>query len=299
MIADFEQELVTRLGTRLSTQMANRLDRADGTSNQSGILIGVKATEPIAKGFGAAFPRVVPGSDSHRRVVRLRCTVGIEFRTENNSQDRTDLLSWFDTVVYALDAPDFQDGSALSGPPDPGFLIERLCLDTSQLTFTIQGEKAEAFGVHLLAEGWFWPAGIPGETGIPVEEVRLRQALLPMHVSPARPQLTAGGPAQNVTIRFEAEGLFQITAAGTGKEDFGSVAVRLLAEDGGSGVGTLSGGTAGEEGVRLLPVTGGGVTVTITPPAEAARETLVVALANGSGGLGVELGRVQITTLEA
>jgi hypothetical protein len=75
---------------------------------------------------------------------------------------------------------------------------------------------------------------------------------------------------------------------------FGALAVRLVGPGGKPGAGTLSGGTPGVGGAMLLTVAAGRATVTYAPPAEPARDTLVVALDDGAGGMGTELARLPV-----
>ena len=80
---------------------------------------------------------------------------------------------------------------------------------------------------------------------------------------------------------------------------FGALAVALFDPGGRPGAGTLTGGTEGAEGVRLVELADGSATISYAPPAEAAADVLVVALDDGSDGLGVEIGRLTLKVREA
>jgi hypothetical protein len=58
------------------------------------------------------------------------------------------------------------------------------------------------------------------------------------------------------------------------------------------GKGTLVGHVGG---VRLVPLTDNQATVTYQPAAEAAADELLIALDNGTNGLGIEIGRFRLS----
>jgi len=283
MIADFEQRLADVLGARLPAPFGGNVVPAPGEAGADPLIaVGVRHFEPLDEGFGAP-PELVPGASDPRRVARLRCTVALAV---HGASDRASALRGIDDVLYAVDAPDLRDGSALrTDSGDPGFLIDALALATGDVADDVTAAPTE---VAVVAQGWFWPAGTPGETGVVIGEVRVRGAVLPIEIIPAAPALAAGGPPQALTLRVRPAGLLRL--GGSTPLPFGQVAVQLFAPGRRPGAGTLTGGTAGAAGSRLLTLDDGVATFTYVPPAAAAVDELVIALENGAGGPGVELG---------
>jgi hypothetical protein len=78
----------------------------------------------------------------------------------------------------------------------------------------------------------------------------------------------------------------------------GAVVAAVFGQGGQPGSGTLSGGTPGSNGARILDASSGVATVDYTPGAEAARDTLVIALEDGEAGPGIELGRFTLVVRE-
>lgn len=302
MISDFEQRLADVLGARLPTPFTGRVDVAPGPVSGSGpeILLGVRQIEYAATDMGSRRPEVVPGSDDRRRILRLRCTVGIEVHP-HSGQGRQQQMQGVEAALYVLDAPDLRDGSALVEEGDQGFLIQEMHLIESSVPLDPGDTDAPPVEVTLGAEGWFWPAGEPGEAGIQIGEVRLRGAVLPLEITPPRPRLIAGGPAVDLTLRVGATGPLRVSDPDTPLPPlpFGALALALVDAGGRPGAGALSGGTDGEGGAHLVTLTDGSATVTYTPPAEAATDVLVVALDDGLDGLGIELGRFVLDVQEA
>ena len=298
MIAEFEQRLANVLGGRLPAPFTGRVAVAPGFSagNQPRLLIGVRSTEPIAPDLGSQRPEAAPGADDPRRVLRLRCLVGLECFAGGNG-GRAQQVQALDAALYALDAPDLRNGSALAASGDPGFLIQEMRLLGSTAPLDPGGAE-EPVGLTLAAAGWFWSVGVVGEAGEPIQEVRLRGGLLPISLRPEDPPLVAGGPEIDLTLRFGPLGLLRLADPPLPPQTFGRIGASLIGASGGLGAGTLSGGEAGAAGIRLYPLTDGQATLTYEPPDEATVDTLVVALDDGEGGLGLELGRVALKVRE-
>src|SRR5438477_559479 len=131
MIAEFEQRLADVLGARLPSPFSGHVVVTPGTGvGAPSVLVGVRRVDRIDEAFGER-PERVPGADDPRRVTRLRCQVAL---TVHDAADRVAALRGIDVLLYAVDAPDFHDGSALrvtSG--DPGFLIDNLVLSGGDL----------------------------------------------------------------------------------------------------------------------------------------------------------------------
>lgn len=302
MLAEFEQRLVEVVGTHLPAPFTGRAERAPGA--QSGtktlIILGVKKTERVEPDLGSYRAEITPGSTDQRRVVRLTCEVDCHVRAAA-SEGRTEQMQLLDAAIYALDASDFRDGSALvdAANPDPGFLIAEMRVLRSVSPLDPDAPDAPRMGLSLKAEGWFWPVGTTGETGRQIGEIRVRGVTMPLEILPADPHLAAGGDPISLTVRIRTAGTLLVREQELPPIPFGSVALSLVGPDGGPGAGTLTGGAPGNDGVRVLPVTDGGAIIQYTPPAEAAHDELVVAMENGEGGQGIELGTFVLNVREA
>ncbi len=291
MISEFEQRLAGVLGPRLSGAFKNKVQVAPGAGNRPRMLVGVTRAEPLEPDFGSRrHEPVEPGGDDFRRVVRLRCTVGVEVQP-SPSGGRTQELQGLDDALFALDAGDLQDGTALDMAGDPGFVIQEMRIVESV------SPLADGVGaITLAASGWFWPVGAPAQAGTRIGEVRLREAVLPVDVVPEAPLLVAGGPPVELTVRVATGPLLRlrVEAAPLPRLPFGPLAFLLLDDAGGPGAGSLAGGTAGADGVRLVDLVDGEATITYTPPGQAAVDELAVALDDGEKGRGIEIGRVRL-----
>lgn len=294
MIAAFEQRLADVLGARMPVPFRGRVNPPPfpaATFNPD-VLVGVAEAVAVEPDIGTRRPEVVPGADDPRRVLRLNCTVGVQVRP-GNTNGRVQQMTGLDAALYLLDAPDMRDGSALRNGGDPGFLIQRMGLIRADSTLDPDRPDSPAFGITLQAEGWFWPAGTPGQTGVTIADIRIRGTQLPIMVSPGSPELTAGGPAVELTISIGGFGTMQergpdqpLTAI-----PFGNLALSLEQPGGKPGAGTLSGGVNGEPGIHLVPLTAGEARVTYGPPAAAVVEDLVIAMEAEPGFAGLEIGR--------
>jgi hypothetical protein len=296
VLSEFELRLAEVLGSRLPAPFAGRVSVAPGAgpANQPAVILGVQHAEPLEPDMGSRRPEMVPGSADLRRVVRLACTVGLEVRPAAN-QGRAQGMQGLDALLYTLDAPDLRDGTALAGAADPGFLIQSLRLRAHQSPF-LAGDETPA-RLTLAAEGWFWPVGQAGETGIAIGEVRIRGVRLPLEVLLATPPV-AGGPAVELSLRLAPAGSLRLTGPAGAPPGpplpFGSLALALFGPGMRPAAGSLEGVAPGAGGVGLVTLAGDTATLSYVPPAEPATDELVVALEDGAGGLGIELGRLLI-----
>ncbi|HEY1175950.1 MAG TPA: hypothetical protein VGF17_07305, partial [Phytomonospora sp.] len=202
---------------------------------------------------------------------------------------REQQIAGLDALGYALDDPGLL--KALDPPPatDPGFQLDLLDL-TALSAPTDPADGPVRATVSVL--GSFWPTGTAGASGPEVVEIHVRAGLAPIELVLPPDPFTAGGPAGTVTLRVGGVGTLRLRDTGPATEAFGRLALRLVAAGGKPGAGGLSGGAAGSEpGVRLVDLADGVASVTYTPPADAARDFLVVALADAGGGSSTELGR--------
>lgn len=292
MIAEFEQRLADLLGARLPAPFGGRVVVAPGAGvNGQAVLVSVRRFDRMDEGFGER-PQQVPGAADPRRVARLRCQVTLTVR---GSADRAATLRGVDTLLYAVDAPDLRDGSALRVTNgDPGFLIDQLMLAGGDVA---DDSAAGVSAVGVVAQGWFWPVGTPGQTGTVIGEVRVRGVVLPIELLRARPTIAPGDPSLGLTLQVRAAGLLRLGSPQS--LPFGQLVVQLFAPGNRPGAGALTGGAAGDAGSRLLSLVDGAAAFSYVPPATAAVDELVVSLDNGSGGAGVELGRFTLVVKAA
>lgn len=298
MLAELEQRLSEVIGSRLAGPFAGRTAVSGGSDPPgAGPVVGIRTGRVVPRepDFGSGRrDEPAPGAPSPRRVVRLACDVTLDVRP-GPSAGRTQVVAGLDQLLYLLDGPTFRDGSALVGPPDPGFLLESLRL--AEGTAAAEAQDAE---LTLHAVGWFWPPGVAGQAGDPIDHALVRQALLPLRLAPFAP-LVAGADPQPLSVRVGPRAALDVEEDATSAAPFGAVALRLVGRGGRPGAGTLAGGTAGPGGERVVPVVDEAVTVTYTPPAEAAVDELVVLAhtvdGDGEQRLGVELARFRLDVL--
>ena len=180
--------------------------------------------------------------------------------------------------------------SALVAPGDQGFRLDRVELAPV-------GEQDDDPDVLVLAEGWFWPVGVPGQEGREIARALVREVRLPVRLLLGA-ALEAGGAAVACDLVFGATGTLDVTADSTVSAPFGAVALRVLDQGGGPGAGVLGAAGSPSGSTVVAVVAGAGTTFTYTPPAVAAREQLVV-LAHARNGaderIGMELARFDLT----
>jgi hypothetical protein len=296
LISEFEQRLANILGARLPTPFTGRVDVPPGPQASSAprILIGVASAEAVEPDIGSRRPELTPGVPDPRRVARLRCTVQIEVHPGQNN-GRAQALQGLDACLFALQSADVQDGSALAGgAPDPGFLIQSIRLATATAPLNPETATQGPVSLSCLADGWFWPVGVPGQAGRQIGEIRVRGATLPIEVSPV-PVLIAGGTAVDLVVGISPASTIRLTGQPAPPVlPFGRLAFALFAPGGKPGKGVLSGGSAGVNGVRLVDLVTGRAALTYTPPAEPAVDELVIGMEDGESGLGIELGRTSL-----
>ena len=295
MIAEFEQRLAEVLGGRLPVPFGGSVRAApsDVPDAQAAVTLAVVRAERLAEGLGGAQPVVAPGQPLPRRVVALRCTIDVEVRA-SSGQGRAQQVSGLDALLYQLEAPDLRSAAALAagGAPDPGFLVHGLAVADSRAPLrpgTDPGQDGPA-RLELMAEGIFWPVGVAGQTGIKIGEILLRGVLLPIDILVAAPPAAGGAPV-DLTVTVGVSGLDLMAGSPDAALPFDRLAMTLRGPGGQPGAGTLQGGTAGADGVRLALLQDGQARVKYAPPAAAASDEVVVALDDGGGGIGVELGR--------
>ena len=286
MIADFESRLALVLGDRLPPPFRGRaqVDPGDGVTVEPRVLVAVREAHAIEAGLGDARRAVVPGDDRPRRVLRARCGVRITC-TAGPGQGLAEALAGVEAAAYALDAPDLRDGSALRDAGDQGFEIDELRM-IDALAPSVAGTADSPPCARLEARGVFWPRATPGVAGLVIASVRMRGVTLPLTIDPAEPRLTAGGAPVTFDVGIDLPGGTTLP--------FGSIAVAITGPGAQPARGTLDGGAPGTDGVRLVTLVGGTARVTYAPPAAPAIEWLVIALDDGAGGAGIELGRFRL-----
>lgn len=298
MISDFETRLAETLGTRIAAPFTGRVDVAPGPALDADVrvILGVVSAKIVDETLGNR-AEVLPGDPLPRRAVRLRCTVRLE--ASMATPDRAQQMKALEAALYALDDVELRTGKALADGTDLGFVIHELQPFTVIATLHPDEEDQPRIGIHVVATGLFWPIGVQGKAGDPIGEIRLRGGIVPLEIAPSNPRLVAGGPAVELTVRFNTTA-FSIQEDKLEKMPFGSIAMTLVGPGGKPGKGTLGGGVAGAPAtIRIVSVVENAATVTYTPPATPVTEELVVAFDNHELGLGIEIGRARLATRSA
>lgn len=291
MIRDLELRLAEVLGERLPAPFTGRVVAAPvvgGPGPQPRVVVAVVSADRVVGQLGGDGPRIVAGSPLPRRVLRLSCVFSAVVEHADGA-GREQEIAGLDALGYALDDPGLLKALDPAPATDPGFQLDLLDLTgLSAPTDPVDGPVQAT----LSALGSFWPTGTVGASGPEIVEIRVRAGLAPVELVLPPDPFTAGGPAGTLTLRVGSVGTLRLRETGPATEAFGKLALRLVAAGGKPGAGTLSGGTAGTEpGVRLVDLSGGTASVTYTPPAEKARDFLVVSLDDAEGGASTELGR--------
>jgi len=298
VISDFETRLAQTLGTRIGAPFTGRVDVAPGPAPDASVrvILGVVSAQIVDETLGNR-AEVLPGDPLPRRAVRLRCTVALE--ASMATPDRAQQMKALEAALYVLDDAELRTGKALADGTDLGFVIHELQPSTVIATLHPEDEEQPRIAVQLVATGLFWPIGVQGKAGDPIGEIRLRGGIVPLEIAPSNPRLVAGGPAVELTVRFNTTA-FSIQEDKLEKMPFGSIAVTLAGPGGKPGKGTLGGGVDGAPAtIRIVQVIDNAATVTYTPPASPTTEELVVAFDNHELGLGIEIGRARLATRSA
>jgi hypothetical protein len=298
VISDFETRLAETLGTRIAAPFVGRVDVAPGPDRDADVrvILGVVSAQVVDDSLGSR-PEALPGDPFPRRAVRLRCTVALE--TSVVTPDRAQQMQALEAALYALDDAEFRTGKVLADGTDLGFVIHELQPSTIIAPLHPDDPDDPRIGVNVVATGLFWPIGVKGEAGKLIGEIRLRGGVVPLEIAPFNPRLVAGGPAVELTIRFNTTAV-SIKEGKIEKMPFGSMAVTLVGPGGKPGKGTLSGGVDGvPPTIRIVPVVDNTATVTYTPPVTPATEELVVAFDDAKLGMGIEIGRARLATRSA
>lgn len=304
MIAAFEQGLANVLGSRLAAPFGGRVQVMPGAGLGGSPHVLVAATEVVPAGSDLGIGRrpELTTQDPVRRLRVLRLAVTVELRVvPSGPAVRPEAIQGLERLLYLLETPDIAAGRALDATPpaDLGFRIARMALvDASGPT------PADADGaavVRLLAEGWFWPAGVVGEAGPEIEEIRVRAAFLALRLVGAQEALVAGGAVASMRLESDAVGEMRLRAdAPPEAAAFGTLSLALRRADGSPGAGSLTGGTAGPGGTRLVPLTAAGIEFGYTPPAAPGSEDLLIRMADPTGtARGEILGRFPLRTAPA
>lgn len=295
MVAEFEQRLADVLGTRMPLPFRGRVEVSPGTLPGPSLVLGAERVSLQEPDFGSRRPEVVPGDGAPRRIVRATCTVGVVVRAQAG-QGRAQQMQGLDAALYTLDAADIRDGSALRTVGDPGFVIDALRCTSSVLPLDPAAPWPEPIGLRLEADGWFWPVGTPGGSGIAIGEIRVRGVSLPVLIRHDAPALVAGGGPIPIVLALGGDTAFRL--GGGGALPNAPMVARIEGPGARAASGTLGGGAAGAGGVRLASISQGELSFVYTPGAEAATDTLILSFDNGDGGAGAEIGRFALDVRE-
>ena len=280
MFTDFEQRLADVLGARLPPPLRGSVDVAPGRP-EAQVVLSVRHAEPLEEHLLTLRPEVVPGSTAQRRVLRLQCNVGFDVRLLN-AQTRVDQMRAFDRLIYELDDPAFRPASRCSRAMRP---IQVSWCSAWRCRWPIRLRRSRCRRTD--SSGRSGPRARPASpSSTPASARRSSRWRCSLRIR--------GWPrrsAVDLAVQFGSVGTMRVGADGCTSLPFGSVVLAVVDAGGRPGAGTLSGGTAGAGGARIIPVASGQVAFQYTPPPQAAADRLVVALENGEGGVGTELGR--------
>lgn len=296
MLTEFESRLADVLGSRIPAPFGGRVvRRGDPAPVGSGpvVRLGVDAIEHLEPDIGSVRPESVPGAGDPRRVLRLRVGIGVDVESEAPNDLNQELLG-ADAITYQFDDPGMRSAEFLIAPGDQGFVVDSLRFIAARM----RPQEAQSM-LTVEAEGWFWPVGIPGQSGREIAAALVREFRLPVSLQVAEP-LVAGGDPVALELRFGQSGTMRIEANGVSASPFGGIALRLIDAGGAPGAGALDGGTAGPDGQRLVALAAGVATVDYLPPDAPATDTLI-ALAHtrdddGEDRIGIELARFDLVT---
>ncbi|MCP4624967.1 MAG: hypothetical protein GY850_15790 [bacterium] len=288
MVSDFESRLATVLGARLPAPFGGNVavagDDDSAHGSQPRIFVGVYKTRSLPKDFGTNRTVRVPGVSDLINVLPLKVFVNINVIPAQNA-DRVQQLQGIEQINYLLDSEPFQTGTALADAGDHGFQIHSMRVEESVVAVGDAPEIDRPAGISVVAEGIFWPIGIAGETGIDIDEIRLRGLTLDIRLEPATPHLNAGGAATTLFLMIDATASHRLGGDETPLA-FDRITVELQQPGGQPGAGSLAGGTAGSGNTRHLTITDGVATAVYTPPGTAAKDLLRVGFDDGDDGLG-------------
>lgn len=302
MITEFEQKLAQYLNTSLPSPFTGRVSVADGTKKNPGphpaVTVGVTQCRTASADIGSTRPEIVPGSSDFRRVLRLQCMVNIAVYPSNSGK-RPEEISGVESIFYLLDSPDVKNGKALLEIGDPGFVIQSLHVTELNVPFFVSPSSSTAAGLTLTADGWFWPVGVAGQTGIKIGTIRIREIIYTVLVEPMTLYLITNGSPQSLTITLSTTGPVIQTADSVSTEtEFGGIYCYLIRPDGQPPSGTLSEGVDTGNGIHQYTITSGHIMLTYTPGALSGTEVLVITLDNGRGEPGIEIGRYNLNVMQ-
>ncbi len=296
MVSDFESHLATVLGAQLPAPFGGTVAVAgDGDSahaTEPRIYVGVYKTRGLPRDFGVNRTVLVPGVSDRINVLSLKVFININV-VPAQSADRVQQLQGIEQINYLLARESFQTGIALVDAGDQGFQIHSLSVDEGVVTVANAPEENRPAGLSVAAEGIFWPMGISGETGIDIDEIRMRGLTMDIRLEPAAPYLNAGGAATTLILMIDSTASHRLGGDNT-PLTFDRITVDLLQPDGQPGAGSLAGGTAGLENTRHLAITDGVATVVYTPPGTATKDLLRVGFDDGDDGRGKVVKQVLI-----
>ncbi|WP_134681115.1 hypothetical protein [Paracoccus ravus] len=275
MLRELEMRLATVLGADLPPPLAGRVTvRPDSAAgNQPAAQIAVRAVRPVTPDFGAVRHEVAPGDPAARRIVRLEAQIDIRV-TAGGANSRVARIQALDALIYFLDAPALRSGRALRDAGDPGFLLDSLILAGADAEPALSDPVPA--DLTLTATGWFWPVGQAGQDGPAIAEARITQLVYPVLSDPDPARFLAGAAEADITLRLTDVQALSLRAEGPGTRDETRLAFQLLAADGSAGAGSLTNGRDLGEGIRSRPLADSTAQIRYRPPANPARDRLVV-----------------------
>jgi hypothetical protein len=285
VLSELEDRLADVLGARLPAPFGGRVrvEPDEPAGPGPSVQLGVARATRVDEEFTSTRRERLPGQTQLQRVVRLRCDIVVDVAAADG-QNRDQQMEGLDRLLFLLDDGELRDGTALVEPGDQGFLLEELTV-TEVVPPTLT----------LGACGWFWPVGEAGVDGPEIDQMILRQAVLPIGLRPPPGRFQAGGPPAALELVLGTSGLRLEADQPPAAAPFGVLAVGLVGSGGQPGSGTLTGGSTGPDGRRIVTATNGTAAVSYQPPPTAATDQLVVSMfvvdGDGVERVGMELVR--------
>jgi hypothetical protein len=275
------------------------------------VRVGVESVSPET-GFdrdviALSGPKEAPLS---RRVLPVRFTAAARFaaRPEGTAATqraaaRTLLLGDVSAVAHALAAAPFLAGAAFDSAGDPGFEVTAFSLaggdlDPVPTEGTVEGLLAAT--VRWDGRARVWPISPPEPEGV-VRGVDVELVPVPLALSTRDPVVRQGG---STIVTIDGVAGRRITGLDPPTDEPIAIAVSVTSDLPPADRGRIDGGAAGTpEGVRVVPVTGLGTTVTYSAPTASLGATSVefvaVHLATREGERGAFLDALPIRLVPA
>lgn len=311
MLAELEKKLAALVGDTVAARPHLSVLRAGTQRNppQAGrgqIVVGVEALDHEAtfrqEGFLVS---TAGGSATSRRLLDVAFTASIGFLLRPANENaaglgaaRTLLLDDLSLVGHALGDPDVRTGASfVTAAPDPGFLVHRLELDAGTIA-TTRTDALLSGELRYAGDAAVWPPGTAQDEGV-IAAADLVLALLPLTVVVDEPVVATGGMT---SVRIRAADGRRLRDPATGAAGPIELAITIDSDLPPEERGSITSGTAGAAGARLVPVTAPETVIVYRAPegslGAVRTERVAIHLARPDGAAGVFLGSAPVLLRE-